>query len=218
MTGAYHIPPSLQQFQDFQICLVDDRCAERCQIDARSGLGVVTHPLTDDRNRYVQTPGYAGPRVTADIHGERLGELEPGSDNLQTLVHLVRGIEVLGALVYAVLRTDDGQQVGRAAGVILGYQLVHAPLPLDGELLPGLPPVVGENAPAEVGLAQVGHVDEGHATRIEREQEHVAGKVERGMRPEVHLLDLADDFGSDGPLHGFVHPRVDVPKGVTLGG
>ena len=77
---------------------------------------------------------------------------------------------------------------------------------------------VGEEAVGQVGLLEVGHVDEGHAAGVEAEEEHVAGIVEEGMGGEIELFHSGDVLYGDGALNGTVDPGVDVAERVFLFG
>ena len=77
---------------------------------------------------------------------------------------------------------------------------------------------VGEEAVCEVGLLEVGHVDEGHATGVEAEEEHVAGIVEEWAGGEIELFHSGDVLYGYGALDGAVDPGVDVTEGVFLFG
>ena len=164
----------------------------------RGRLGVVAHPLADDRKRYMLASGDAGPRMPADVHREVGLQPRHGRNRFQFVVDQAQRIAVLPQGV--VGSPDDGQQPVGTLGRVFAGDLLHALLPLDEELLSGLAAAVGEDAVAEVLFPQMGHVDERHAARVERKEEHVPGEFQRRSGGEVEVLDASDGLERNGRL------------------
>ena len=177
----------------------------------------MAHALAYDGEGDVAVACGAGPGVACDVHGEVVLESDERHDFFQFGVD-----EVLRALV---LRTfvgrctaDDGQEVGGwRCRVFVEYGL-HVFLPSHEHALAGLLTAVGEEAVCEVGLLEVGHVDEGHATGVEAEEEHVAGIVEEWAGGEIELFHSGDVLYGDSAFDGTVDPGVDVAERVFLFG
>ena len=106
----------------------------------------------------------------AIVHRQRNGHPNLQSDFFQGGAHPVDGVAVLLPSVGQRIG-DDGKQVFRVVSIlVLGDYLLHARLPPDAQPLPGLPPTVGQYAVLQVGFPQIGHIDERHATGVEREK------------------------------------------------
>ena len=139
-------------------------------------LAIVAHGLTDDCHWHVVLMGYGGPGVAADVRSEL--QSQQFAKFFECLVIVGRRAEVtlVGGLLVAVVR-QNGKQVSGGRWVAVDDGL-HVGFDLHNESLPCLTSAVGDETAADVALAKVGHIDEGHATGTEAKQEHVAGKGE----------------------------------------
>ena len=153
--------------------------------------------------------------MAGHVHGERDGQLQGFANLLQVPVDAPDGGLVFHPAALPV-GGEYGQQVGRVRMGILVHHLLHAAFPADAEQLAGLAPAVTEDAVLQVGLQQVGHVDEGHAAGVEAEEEHVAGIVTAGQVGQVQFLDLLEMAEGDRPLHRLSHAGVDAGERVVL--
>ena len=138
----------------------------------------MAHALAYDGEGDVAVACGAGPGVACDVHGEVVLESDERHDFFQFGVDEVLRALVLRAFVGCCI-ADDGQEVGGwRCWVLVDYGL-HVFLPPHEHALSGLLAAVCEEAVGQVGFLEVGHVDEGHATCVEAEEEHVAGVVEK---------------------------------------
>ncbi len=95
----------------------------------------------------------------------------------QIVVDIVAGISVGATLIRAGIPYDGQKVVGNVFKVFVEYEL-HFLSPFNRQMLPGLATAVGNVAVSEVGLAQIGHIDEAHSTQYETHHEYIAGVIE----------------------------------------
>ena len=99
--------------------------------------------------------------------------------------------------------------------------MVHDPLhrgfPLDAQPLSRLMPFIGEDAIVQVLFLQIGHVDEGHTSRIEAEEEQVAGEAFLHIA-QADMLDASHLVDSECPLVGLGVSGVYMSEGVAVDG
>ncbi len=208
---------SLQGIEDGTVGIVDGGSIQRGQVNQSRFLTVVPHRLAYDGKRDVLAFGNACPCVAGNVGGEGYGQAEHLSECLQVTVHVVEHCLVLPSPV-ALHAPYDGQEVWRACGAagILTHYILHGPLPLDTEQLPRLPPAVGKYTVLQVAFPEIRHIDERHASGVEREHEQVAGEVEGSLCREVEVSEAADNLEWDGTFDGLVHPRVDMLERIAL--
>ena len=204
----------LQLFQYHTIRLVYYGVIQRGKIDLRGVLRIVPHALTDDRNGNMLTSGDARPRVAAHVHREIHRQTGRRGYLFQFVVDKPLRTAVLRPFI--LRPSENRQQIFRPAIRIFVDNLLHALLPPDEHPLSRLPAAIGENAVAEVSFPKVSHVDERHAPRVEREEEHIPCQVPVGLLRQVQSPEATDDLQRNGAFHGSVYPRVDVPERVAL--
>lgn len=210
----------LEEIDEGLVGLMDERTVQRGQVDERGLVVVVAKAFADDGQRDVQGPGGGGPGVAGHIGGERHGKAYQPAQLLQVAVDALLGLLELASVGAIGRPKDDGQQVGTAGtgGRIAVDQGLHLGGPLDANALVGLPTDVDQHAAAQVGLAQVGHVDKRHAASVEAEQEQVA---RTGLRRTGRQLQAAEGphlLGRDGTVGGPAVGGMDAGKRLSRGG
>ena len=179
-------------------------------------VGTVAHPLADDGHRHIEVACHTGPGVACHIGGEGARKSDHATDFSQAVVDILLLPMVL-AVVRGVVGADDGQHVGTVGSevCIAVDNLLRGLLPRHGEVLARFAAAVGQGAGAEVGLAEVGHVDKGHAAHEETEEEDVACEGQRrafGQGKPGDGLELAlGDGALDGGHVGQAHTAEELP-------
>ena len=177
---------------------------------------MMTHTLTDDRQGDVLGFGCTGPGVPSYIQRQRQRKLDELTYEFQLAVDVAQPLFILFVLVLAG-GLKDGQQVRTGNGIAV-QDVLHAGFPPHGKELAGFAATIGKDAVLQVALFEVGHVDEGHAPGVEREEEEVAGQGELGVVTEVELLDAVHGLEGYSPLGGFVDAGIDFAEGMVLWG
>ena len=139
--------------------------------------------------------------MPAHIHGKRCRYSAQPGDFLQILVDTEHRALVLAAQIVR-WKLEDGKQIilGTACR-ILGDNRFHAAFPFDVQLLPRLMPAVTQYPVLQVGLLEVRHVNERHATGVKRKEEHVLRQFPMRFPAQVKfcivfaVLELAGTFG-----------------------
>ena len=221
-------------FEQVVVGFVNEAAFQRFQVYFGGLFGVVTHRLRDDGKGNVLMVGGCGPGVAADVGGEvdsanelaQKGELGvvPSDDTVVLPIHQP-GIVGLG---------EQGEEIeGRGGGAT--DDLLHHGFHLYKDALVGLAAHIGDDALREVGLAQMGCIDKGHAPGTEAEEEEVAGKFKLllllGESPTTFLgtigqqgsvdvegLQTADVGMVDGALDGVCHSAIGALEGMEVFG
>ena len=178
--------------------------------------------------------GSGGPRMAADIGGEvdasdeltYKGELGVvPSDGTMVLTKQVLGIVGLG---------EQREEIGGRGGMATD-DLLHHGFHLHDDALVGLAPHIGDDALREVGLAQMSHIDEGHASSTEAEKEEVTCQFQLPLLFEesptaflattseqggmdVEGLQMTDVLVADGSFDGVRHATIGAQKGMAIVG
>lgn len=99
--------------------------------------------------------------MAGHIGGEGNGEVGHDTYFFKVAVDVVFHLFVLQAFC-SVLYGDDGEKVGAVCGMtgVFVNNGLHGGFPSDGECLSGFPAAVLQQAVADVGLPEIGHVDE----------------------------------------------------------
>ena len=147
-------------FQDKAVCLVHHACVKRCEIDARSLFRIMSHALADDRKRDVLALGNARPTMAGNVHGQRYVQSCQTDNFLQRHIDAADGITVLCPFIGTGVCNYRQEVTGGRILSILGDDVFHALLPLDGELLPGLSSPVRDGSVLQVRFFQIGHINE----------------------------------------------------------
>lgn len=131
------------------------------------------------------------------------------------MVDVVAYVSVDVALV-GIPVADDGEEIfGGVFGVFVEY-LLHVVCPLDGETLAGFAPAICDVAVGEVGLSEIGHVDETHSSQHEADHEHISGKIQRRGQRQIEGLYLFDDGERQSSFDGLVDSGVDVAERIAV--
>ena len=155
------------------------------------------------------TQGQAGPSMTRHVGREGNIQSELITQHLEFSVYQMGGTFILPAFI-GMHVADNGQQVGGIGRSVFIHNLLHGAFPFNHQTLTGLLTTIAEHTMAQVTLAKEGHVDERHATRIERKHKEVACIVHQRLAREVQLSNLPDGLYRYGPFHCFVNTRIDM--------
>lgn len=125
-------------FQDKAVRLVHHACVKRCEIDACGFFRIMSHALADDRKRNVLAFGDTRPTMPGNVHGQRYVQSCQAGDFLQRHIDAADGVTVLCPFIGTWVGDYRQEVTGSRILAVLGDNVFHALLPLDGELLPGL--------------------------------------------------------------------------------
>lgn len=125
-------------FQNKAVRLVHHACVKRCEIDARSLFRIMSHTLADNRKRDVLALGNARPTMPGNVHGQRYVQSCQTGNFLQRHIDAADGVTVLCPFIGAWVGDYRKEVTDGRILAVLGDDVFHALLPLDGELLPGL--------------------------------------------------------------------------------
>ena len=131
--------------------------------------------MTDHADGNLLLAGDGGPRMAGAVHREVLSDAGLRGNRLQQAVDAVLHHAVLVALALAG-SMDDRQQIGSSRRMAV-HDLLHRMLPSHHQHLARLPSGIGHHAVVHIVLLQIGEVDERHPSRVEAEQEQVAGEA-----------------------------------------
>ena len=96
------------------------------------------------------------------------------------------------------------------------YNSLHTKLPLDRQALSRLSTTVGQYAITQIGLFQVGNVNERHAPGVETKQEDVASKHKRRSSLQIQIFQCLYCFDGNSPFDGFINSRIDMAERIVL--
>ena len=170
-----------QQIQYFLIGFVHYSGIQRCKINLRSVLRIMSHSLANNRNGHITALGDTCPRMPTDIHCQGYWQIQLPPYFLQQMVHTVKFVGVLLPIIFVPF-CNDGQEVFCFVYRIFVNNLLHTSFPFDKQLLPRLSPSVGKDTVLQILLPQICHVYKRHSPCIETEQEHVTGKIKTGFQ------------------------------------
>ena len=207
-----------QLLQDPAVGVVDDRVAQRGEVDLRGPFGGVAQGRADDRKRDVAVARLGGPAVAGSVGGEGRGRVQQGGEASEPPVVVVEGREVLRIGRRGVGGGQDREDVGRVGGrrTVAVENRPDAGFDADRDRLSGFAAEVADAVAPEVGFAQVGDVHEGHAARAEAEKKEVAREAQGAAGRQVEFAEPRHEVAADGPFAGAVHARVDVAERVGL--
>ena len=120
----------------------------------------MSHALPDDRKRDVLALGNARPTMAGNVHGQRYVQSCQTDNFLQRHIDAADGITVLCPFIGTGVCNYRQEVTGGRILSILGDDVFHALLPLDGELLPGLSSPVRDGSVLQVRFFQIGHINE----------------------------------------------------------
>lgn len=206
-----------QHFKYHAVGVVDFATVDGGEVDQGGLVGIVAEAFADDGDGHVTVAGDGGPGMAGDIHGQGLGKAGETPDVPELPVHVEEGALVLLAVVIARTPYDREQVFGGLDGISVD-DFLHARLPSDPEALAGLAAPVRQDAVAEVGLLQIGHVHERHSSGEEAEHEHVTRKSQIAPVWKGHITDESDDVERNGPLDRPGHACVHSLEWIVLRG
>jgi len=162
----------------------------------------VPQRLRDDGQIDIRAIGHAGPGVTGHIGSKCAADACHFRETVQQAVVMVAKFLVL---LYCSL-IQNGKDKGAVGHRVSINNLLHRPFHLDAYPLAGLVALIFYVAIAHLFLAQEGDINQGHAQRIETEEEQVANKGQLAACCQCQVAKTADVFGGN---------RTLVSSGVT---
>lgn len=175
----------------------------------------MTEGFTYHANGDIYLLGDAGPGMTGNVSGDPGLQTETDAETLQIAAHPMVNAVIAGEhFLLSLLATDEDREEPWTDGIaVFVYDILHYRLNSHGERLTCLVAQIDDLSLAEIGLAQIGDVDERHSARTEGEDEHVAGEGERRRVVERSAVDEMQRVDVDGALARTVDAGVDPREG-----
>lgn len=98
--------------------------------------------------------------MPGNVHCQRYVQSCQTGNFLQRHIDAADGITVLYPLIGTWIGDYRQEVTGGCILAVLGDDVFHALLPLDGELLPGLSSAVRDDSVLQIRFLQIGHINE----------------------------------------------------------
>ncbi len=153
--------------------------------------------------------------MTGNVSGDFGLQTKADAETLQIAAHPVVNAVIADEHPFLPLLAagKDREKPGAVRVAVFVYDILHYRLDSHGERLTCLVAQIDYLSLAEIGLAQIGDVDERHSARTEGEDEHVAGEGESRRVIERSAVDEMQCIDVDGALARTVDAGVDPREG-----
>lgn len=98
--------------------------------------------------------------MPGNVHGQRYVQSCQTGNVLQRHIDATDSVTVLCPFIGTWVGDYRQEVTGSRILTVLGYNVFHTLLPLDGELLPGLSSPVRDDSVLQIRFFQIGHINE----------------------------------------------------------